>query len=83
VIIRARQQVWTTAVQKRVATTSSMLSSVKSLKIMGLSTTIQESIQCQRVQEIELAKKFRYMVVLLNTIGSLNDLLNSIILGIL
>ena len=67
--MRAKQKIWTAAVQKRVAMTSSMLSSIKSLKIMGLSNDIQDNIQSQRIQEIESSKEFRWMVVLLNTIG--------------
>lgn len=70
-MIRSKQKVWTEAVQKRIAMTSSMLSSIKSLKIMGLSPTVQDNIQGQRIQEIELAKKFRWGVVLLNTVGKL------------
>jgi ATP-binding cassette subfamily C (CFTR/MRP) protein 1 len=46
-----------------------MLTSMKSLKLMGLANTIQSSIQAQRIREIALSKKFRWMVVALNTIG--------------
>lgn len=65
----SKQKIWTGAVQKRVAMTASMLASIKSLKIMGLSEFIQQSIQAQRLQELDLVKKLRWIIVLLNMIG--------------
>jgi ATP-binding cassette subfamily C (CFTR/MRP) protein 1 len=69
IISRVRQKVWTAAVQQRIAMTSSMLSSMKSLKMMGLSDEIYENIQSQRIKEMEFVKRFRWMIVLLNAIG--------------
>ena len=65
----SKQKSWTGAVQKRIAMTASMLASIKSLKIMGMSDFIQTSIQTQRLQELDLSKKFRWIVVVLNMIG--------------
>lgn len=69
--IRVRQKVYMGATQKRVAMSSSMLGSMKSLKMMGLSDIIQASIQSQRVLEISLAKRFRWLMVAMNVIGNL------------
>ena len=40
---------------------------------MGLASTVEGNIQEQRVKEIDLAKRFRWMMVLLNMIDKLND----------
>jgi hypothetical protein len=37
--------------------------------MMGLANTIQSSIQAQRIREITLWRKFRWIVVALNPIG--------------
>jgi hypothetical protein len=46
-------------IQRRVGMTSSMLGSMKSVKMMGLSDVLFESLQSQRVWELGLSKKFR------------------------
>ncbi|KUJ13347.1 putative multidrug resistance protein [Mollisia scopiformis] len=68
--IRARQKVYMAATQKRVAMTSSMLGTIKVLKMMGLSDTVQDSLQSQRLLEIQLQKRFRWVFVALNLIGN-------------
>jgi ATP-binding cassette subfamily C (CFTR/MRP) protein 1 len=70
--IRVRQKVYIGATQKRITMTSSMLGSMKGLKMMGLSDAMETSVQSQRVREVDLAKRFRWMVVLLNMIGKYN-----------
>ncbi|KAE9378324.1 putative multidrug resistance protein [Stipitochalara longipes BDJ] len=60
-IIAPRQKVWVKAIQQRVSITSSMLGSMKSVKLMGLSDYLFESIQRQRVRELDLSKKFRIL----------------------
>ncbi|KAF4624351.1 hypothetical protein G7Y89_g13820 [Cudoniella acicularis] len=68
--IRVRQKVYMAAIQKRIAMVSSMLGSMKSLKMMGLSDTIQAKVQEQRMLEIDSSKRFRWMVVALNMVGN-------------
>ena len=60
-IIAPRQKVWIKAIQQRVSITSSMLGSMKSVKLMGLSDYLFNSIQQQRVRELDLSKKFRIL----------------------
>ncbi len=60
-LIGPRQKVWISAVQKRVSMTSSMLGSMKSVKMMGLSSMLFDTLQSQRVRELNLSKKFRVM----------------------
>jgi hypothetical protein len=60
-LIGARQKIWTRAIQQRVGMTSSMLGSMKSVKMMGLSNILFDIIQNHRVRELELSKQYRVM----------------------
>jgi ATP-binding cassette, subfamily C (CFTR/MRP), member 1 len=71
--ISNKQQVWTAAVQKRIGLTASMLGSMKSVKMMGLSRTMSTSIQEQRIRELKSAKGYRWLVVGTNMIGMFYD----------
>ena len=62
---------WNRGVQKRVAHTSSMLAQMKGIKMMGLSKFMLGEIQGFRIFEVDLSKKFRWLVVCLNAIGEL------------
>jgi hypothetical protein len=59
---------WMGAIQKRVGITSSVLASMKSIKMMGLSNTLSHSIQDQRVRELDLSAKFRWLGIYRNVI---------------
>jgi ATP-binding cassette, subfamily C (CFTR/MRP), member 1 len=60
---------WTKAIQKRVGLTSNLLRSMKSIKLSGLVGTAADRIQRERVQELQLGKKHRWLVVWMNTVG--------------
>lgn len=53
------QKEWVEAVQKRVAITSSALTSIRGIKMQGLTDRLSEDLQKLRVQELEYAKPFR------------------------
>lgn len=54
-----RQPPWMEALQKRIGITSSMLQSMKGVKMMGLTEELRKLIQGLRLQEIKSAIKFR------------------------
>ncbi|PSR92117.1 P-loop containing nucleoside triphosphate hydrolase protein [Coniella lustricola] len=64
--LKARQKSWTMATQDRIATTTTMLSSIKSVKILGVSNSVAGLVQKARVFEIERAKSVRWMMALYN-----------------
>ncbi|KAM0816280.1 putative ABC transporter FUM19 [Seiridium cardinale] len=64
---------WNQAVQKRVSSTSSMLSQIKGLKMMGLTDYIAKSIQGLRASELELSKRFRAFIVKIVVIANFSD----------
>lgn len=59
---------WMGAIQKRVGITSSMLASMKSVKMMGLSNILADSVQAQRVRELDLSLNFRWLSIYRNVI---------------
>lgn len=60
---------WSKAIQERVGATSSMLSQVKGMKMMGLSDFFHKLVQSLRIKELKLSIKFRWLLVQLNTLG--------------
>lgn len=59
--IGPRQAQWVRAIQRRVGITSSMLGSMKSVKMMGLSGNMFETLDGHRIRELDLGKQFRMM----------------------
>lgn len=64
----ARMQ-WNKGVQERVSTTSSMLSQIKGIKMMGLTDYFSSVVQNLRVSELDMSKKFRMFIVRIILIG--------------
>lgn len=56
-------KVWTDSVQERIALTSSVLSDMKAVKMMGLSKVLSTLIQAARVEETRLMGAFRTNLV--------------------
>ncbi|KAK7744423.1 hypothetical protein SLS62_010147 [Diatrype stigma] len=60
---------WMEATQKRVATTAHAISSMKGVKLLGLSEGIRTMISALRTAELVAARHFRYIEVLTATIS--------------
>lgn len=63
------QTAWTSYSQLRIGTISSMLSSVKPLKMRGLTGILSTVIQNIRLQEIKLSNRFRMLLVWTTGLG--------------
>lgn len=63
---------WMQGVQTRVGETSSMLSQIKSLKMMGLTDYMGGYLRQLRIHELDLSKRFRNFIVVIITIGALS-----------
>jgi ATP-binding cassette subfamily C (CFTR/MRP) protein 1 len=59
--IGPRQAQWVKAIQRRVGITSSLLGSMKSVKMMGLSNTLFDTLDSHRIRELNMSKRFRVM----------------------
>ncbi|KAH8900794.1 P-loop containing nucleoside triphosphate hydrolase protein [Thozetella sp. PMI_491] len=68
-LIPKRMKQWQQAVQKRVAATSRLLRNMRSLKMMGLSSEMADSLQKTRVSELDLSANFRWLVAFMNLFG--------------
>ncbi|TIC97218.1 Canalicular multispecific organic anion transporter 1 [Colletotrichum higginsianum] len=64
--LQSKQKDWSMATQKRLAVATSMLSSMKNLKMLGVATHTQSLVQDLRLQELNAAKKVRWMMVAYN-----------------
>lgn len=70
----ARQKVWVGAIQRRVSIISTALKSMKSVKMLGLSEVLANSLQKQRERELDLSRDFRWLIVWLNVVGKYSTL---------
>ncbi|KAL4976783.1 P-loop containing nucleoside triphosphate hydrolase protein [Aspergillus desertorum] len=62
-LVAARQAVWLEAIEKRISATSSMLGSMKGIKMLGLQSSLMKSIHNLRIDELEISKRFRKLLV--------------------
>jgi hypothetical protein len=67
--LKPRQRAWTLATQKRLAFTSTLLNTLKSLKMAGVSQPFREKLMGLRDIEIEASKKIRWVRVAANASG--------------
>jgi uncharacterized membrane protein len=61
--LKGKQKNWNIATQKRISMTISMLASAQSIKMLGISDAIKSKVQELRLQEIDMSKKLRWMIV--------------------
>ncbi|KAI8198964.1 ABC transporter [Colletotrichum sp. SAR 10_65] len=67
------RMMWNEGVQERVSTTSSMLSQIKGIKMMGLTDYFATIVQQLRIAELDMSKKFRMFIVRIILISNLSD----------
>ena len=70
--LQNKQRNWNVATQKRLAMTTSMLASMKSLKMLGVTTDTESLVHTLRLRELDMAKKVRWMMVAYNASGMLS-----------
>jgi ATP-binding cassette subfamily C (CFTR/MRP) protein 1 len=71
--LQPRQKAWNKSTQNRVAATSSMLSSMKVIKMLGFQNYLTHRIQELRKEELFAASKLRWVMVYYNASGSLRS----------
>lgn len=71
--LQARQKTWNNATQNRVAATSSMISSMKVVKMLGFQQHLTNRILELRKQELLEASKLRWVMVYYNASGMLGS----------
>ncbi|TEA15049.1 ABC transporter atnG [Colletotrichum sidae] len=71
---------WNAGVQKRVSITSSMLTQIKGIKMMGLTDHFAGIVQKLRSAEMKLAVKFRVLVTILSVLVGLAQQLTPVVI---
>lgn len=69
--LEPRQKAWNRATQSRVAVTSTMLSSMKTIKMLGLQFFLAARVRRLREDELSAASKLRWVMVYYNASGVL------------
>lgn len=59
----SRQGLWLEAIEKRISSTTAMLSSMKGIKMTGLRDILFKSIHALRVDELNISKRFRRILI--------------------
>ncbi|KAJ5562000.1 hypothetical protein N7535_003537 [Penicillium sp. DV-2018c] len=59
----ARQAKWLEAIERRISSTSGMLGSIKGVKMLGLQDSLMKFIHGLRINELDISKKFRTLLV--------------------
>ncbi|ORY11757.1 hypothetical protein BCR34DRAFT_455438, partial [Clohesyomyces aquaticus] len=62
-LVMQRQALWLEAIERRIAATSSMLGSMKGIKMCGLTQVLRDDLHQLRVNELEISKKFRKLLI--------------------
>ncbi|CAI7576605.1 unnamed protein product [Penicillium manginii] len=58
-----RQAQWLEAIERRITCTSTMLGSIKGVKMLGLQNTLMNFVHGLRIDELNISKKFRTLLV--------------------
>jgi hypothetical protein len=59
----SRQAMWLEAIERRISSTGSMLSSIKGVKMLGLTEFLMTCVHGLRLAELKISKKFRKLLV--------------------
>lgn len=72
----SRQKVYQEATQERINFTSSVLGSIKSVKMLGFTEHFTALIESKRIQDLRMGNRFREMSLYSNCIGMLQSSVN-------
>jgi hypothetical protein len=67
--LQSKKKDWNAATQRRLALTTSALSSIKGLKMIGYAAETEKMIQELRAEEMQAASKVRWMMLAYNASG--------------
>jgi len=62
-LVMQRQALWLQAIERRIAATTAMLSSMKGVKMCGLTDVLREDLHSLRIEELNISKKFRKLLI--------------------
>jgi len=62
-LVMQRQALWLEGIERRIAATNAMLNSMKGVKMGGLTEVLRDDLQKLRVDELNISKKFRKLLI--------------------
>ncbi|KNG46388.1 canalicular multispecific organic anion transporter 1 [Stemphylium lycopersici] len=62
-LIMQRQALWLEGIERRIEATSAMLSSMKGVKMGGLTEVLRDDLHKLRIDELNISKKFRKLLI--------------------
>lgn len=62
-LVMSRQALWLEAIERRIAATAAMLNAMKGVKMCGLTDVLREDLQRLRLEELDISKKFRRLLI--------------------
>lgn len=62
-LVMSRQAMWLKAIEKRIAATTTMLSSMKGVKMSGLTDVMSKTVHNLRLEELQISRKFRKLLI--------------------
>ena len=62
-MVAQRQALWLEAIERRISATTSMLGSMKRVKMCGLTETLFDNVHNLRIQELQISKGFRRLLI--------------------
>ncbi|EHA23283.1 hypothetical protein ASPNIDRAFT_37295 [Aspergillus niger ATCC 1015] len=74
-----RQRIWNQAVQERIATTASVIGSIRSIKMLGISSFIERRICDLRNFELERARGARMLIMWRNVVANIPQIAGPIL----
>ncbi|KAF4633015.1 hypothetical protein G7Y89_g5109 [Cudoniella acicularis] len=62
-LVMSRQAMWLNAIEKRISATTTMLGSMKGVKMCGLTDTMSKTLHGLRIDELRISRKFRKLLI--------------------
>ncbi|KAF2873543.1 P-loop containing nucleoside triphosphate hydrolase protein [Massariosphaeria phaeospora] len=62
-LVMQRQALWLEAIERRIGATTAMLSSMKGVKMGGMTEVLRNDLQQLRIDELNISKKFRKLLI--------------------
>lgn len=78
--LKSGQRDWNIATQTRIAATTTMLNSMKLVKMLGMQNRLAERIQWLRIRELLVASQVRWMMVYTNVVANALGILSPAII---
>ncbi|KAH8712254.1 hypothetical protein GQ44DRAFT_689190 [Phaeosphaeriaceae sp. PMI808] len=78
-LVMQRQALWLEAIERRITATAAMLNSVKGVKMCGLTDVLRDDLQRLRVEELDISKKFRKLLIWTMMISYISTIVSPIL----